>query len=181
MTDTQWPEYIVFHQPGADQPHDYAGAVHAPDAELALIHARDVFVRRPECVSLWVVRAEQVFSRTAEQLTADPAWMDRVQDSQPAQSWLVFQKLQHRGTHTHVGEVQAGSPEAALKAAVQAFGSHPVMAWWVVPASAVTRSRPEDIERLFGIAGTKFFRDQSEYHTVTMMRQIAQQKQKEKP
>ena len=46
MTDTQWPLYEVFEQERPGQPHRNAGAVHAPDPELALQNARDVFVRR---------------------------------------------------------------------------------------------------------------------------------------
>src|SRR5215510_13237416 len=106
MADTQWPKYIVFHQERADRPHDYAGGVHAPDAELALTNARDVFVRRPECVSLWVVPASKVFARTAEELAADQAWPETVSDNGGGQLWQVFKKLSHKGTHTHVGEVQ---------------------------------------------------------------------------
>jgi ring-1,2-phenylacetyl-CoA epoxidase subunit PaaB len=72
MTDTQWPRFIVFQQAKVDAPHQYAGSVHAPDAEMALMNARDVFVRRPTCVSLWVVPSTAVFSRTAEELAEKP-------------------------------------------------------------------------------------------------------------
>jgi ring-1,2-phenylacetyl-CoA epoxidase subunit PaaB len=40
--------------------HVHAGTVHAPDAEIALQHARDLFTRRAEGVSIWVVPSEQV-------------------------------------------------------------------------------------------------------------------------
>jgi len=176
MTDTQWPEYIVFHQESADRPHDYAGAVHAPDAELALINARDVFVRRPDCVSLWVVRADRVFARTAEELAVAPDWVDSVADDGEAEIWLVFQKLNHRGTHTHVGEVEAATPTGALKAALTACANPSAIVWWVVPTRAVTRSKPDDVAGMFEIAKRKMFRDQGEYHTVTAMRQIAEEK-----
>ncbi len=176
MADTQWPQYIVFHQASADRPHDYAGAVHAPDPELALTNARDVFVRRPDCVSLWVVREDHIFARTAEELAADPGWARNVKDSGLKETWLVFQKLQQRGTHIHVGEVQAGTAESALKAALKAFANHSALVWWVLSASAVTRSRPEDIEQMFEIARRKTFRNQDEFRTVTAMRQIVEGK-----
>ena len=45
--------------------HRHVGSVHAPDAELALAHARDTYTRRQEGVSLWVVpSAEIVASRS---------------------------------------------------------------------------------------------------------------------
>jgi ring-1,2-phenylacetyl-CoA epoxidase subunit PaaB len=68
MNDTQWPRYQVFLQEKQGEPHQDAGSVHAPDPEMALLNARDVFVRRPECVSLWVVEANRIYSRTAEGL-----------------------------------------------------------------------------------------------------------------
>ena len=41
-------------------PHEHAGRVHAPDAELALQDARDVYARRGPVVSLWVVESARI-------------------------------------------------------------------------------------------------------------------------
>jgi ring-1,2-phenylacetyl-CoA epoxidase subunit PaaB len=68
VSDTQWPRYEVFEQERPGQPHRNAGAVHAPDPEIALQNARDVFVRRPDSHSLWVAPADQILSRTAEEV-----------------------------------------------------------------------------------------------------------------
>ena len=54
-TDGQWPLWEVFTQPKSGAPHEHAGSVHAPDAEIALQNARDVYARRGEAVSIWVV------------------------------------------------------------------------------------------------------------------------------
>lgn len=178
MTDTQWSQFIVFHQESADSPHEYAGAVHAPDAELALTNARDVFVRRPDCVSLWVVREDRIFARTAEELALNPESEAGVHDSSSAQTWLTFQKLNHRGTLTHVGEVTAGSPEGALIAALTAYANPSAIVWWVIPDLAITRSEPGDIAGMFEVARSKTFRDQAEFHIITAMRQIAGGKKK---
>lgn len=59
-TEAEWPLWEVFTQPKDGAPHEHAGSVHAPDAELALQNARDVYTRRGEAVSLWVVRSEQI-------------------------------------------------------------------------------------------------------------------------
>ena len=53
--DAQWPVWEVFTQSGHGAPHEHAGSVHATDAEHALQNARDVYARRGEVVSLWVV------------------------------------------------------------------------------------------------------------------------------
>jgi ring-1,2-phenylacetyl-CoA epoxidase subunit PaaB len=58
--DTQWPLWEVFTQGPGGAPHEHAGSLHAPDAELALQNARDVYGRRGGVVSLWVVPAQAI-------------------------------------------------------------------------------------------------------------------------
>ena len=41
-------------------PHRHVGSLHAPDAEMAIMNARDVYTRRNEGVSIWVVRASDI-------------------------------------------------------------------------------------------------------------------------
>ena len=53
--DGQWPVWEVFTQSEEGAPHEHAGSVHATDAEHALQNARDVYARRGEVISLWVV------------------------------------------------------------------------------------------------------------------------------
>ena len=53
--ETQWPLWEVFTQRADGVPHEHAGSVHAPDAEMALQNARDVYGRRGNVVSMWVV------------------------------------------------------------------------------------------------------------------------------
>ena len=36
----QWPLWEVFTQPPGGKPHEHAGSVHAPDAEVAMQNAR---------------------------------------------------------------------------------------------------------------------------------------------
>jgi ring-1,2-phenylacetyl-CoA epoxidase subunit PaaB len=38
----------------------HVGSIHAPDAEMALILAKEQYGRRMACVNLWVVRAEDI-------------------------------------------------------------------------------------------------------------------------
>lgn len=53
--DTQWPLWEVFVQANPGIPHKHAGSVHASDAEMALTNARDLYSRRNEGTSIWVV------------------------------------------------------------------------------------------------------------------------------
>ena len=50
-----WPLWEVFVRAKSGMSHRHVGSVHAPDAEIALRHARDTYTRRMEGVSLWVV------------------------------------------------------------------------------------------------------------------------------
>ncbi|NJN54684.1 MAG: hypothetical protein HC804_07975 [Anaerolineae bacterium] len=119
--DTQWPRYEVFKQDRPGQPHESIGTVHAVDAEMALQNGRDLFARRPKCHSLWVARADAIFSKTAEQLAAeqlaaDNSWQSDAAAATSPETYLVFQKqTERRGMTytTHVGEVEASSPAHA--------------------------------------------------------------------
>lgn len=188
MTDTQWPRYIVLHQERVGSPHRYAGSVHAPDAEMAMLNARDVFVRRPECFSLWVVRATLVHALTAEELAENPDAQPYPVDPAPSTDrdgaaapvpapYYVFQKIGHKKVHEHVGEVDATSPAEAMCSALKAFPNKKATVWWVFPVRAVRESTPEDIEQLFQIAETKLYRDQGQYHTVAALQRIKEQKE----
>ena len=42
--------------------HKHAGSLHAPDAEMAISNARDVYTRRNEGVSIWVVESKYIHS-----------------------------------------------------------------------------------------------------------------------
>ena len=50
-----WPLWEVFVRAKAGLHHQHVGSVHAVDAEMAVANARDVYTRRGEGVSIWVV------------------------------------------------------------------------------------------------------------------------------
>jgi ring-1,2-phenylacetyl-CoA epoxidase subunit PaaB len=160
---------MVFQQEAPDQPLVHNGTVHAPDAELAMLNARDVFVRRPEAVALWVVPADAIFTQTQEQLAnAQPA--DQLTNG-PV-DYYVFGKFTQQAQCRHIGEVQAASPQAAVAAAVARYGEQQPLWWWVFPASAVLKNESSEAEPMFAAARYKTFKDQAEYPVVTMMREL---------
>ena len=55
-----WPLYEVFIRSANGLHHKHAGSLHAPDPEVALQNARDVYCRRQEGVSLWVVESKHI-------------------------------------------------------------------------------------------------------------------------
>jgi ring-1,2-phenylacetyl-CoA epoxidase subunit PaaB len=52
--------YEVFRREKHAEPLEHAGSVEAPDDALAVIYARQVFGRRGESETLWVVPRDQV-------------------------------------------------------------------------------------------------------------------------
>ncbi|WP_104182238.1 1,2-phenylacetyl-CoA epoxidase subunit PaaB [Arthrobacter sp. B0490] len=57
-----WGLWEVFVRSNRGLSHVHAGSLHAPDAAMALRNARDLYTRRNEGVSVWVVPAEAITS-----------------------------------------------------------------------------------------------------------------------
>lgn len=173
MSDTQWPRFEVFQQERESRPHQNVGSVHAPDIEMAMQNARDVFVRRPQAHNLWIVPADAIFARTAQEIAADPRWMEKGEETAgKVESYYVFQKSGQRRAMVyvaHVGEVAAQTAEEAMRLALQKYGGDDVYVWWVCPASKVVASRDDDIESMFTPAHSKDYRMPNQYRTITQM------------
>lgn len=73
----QWPLWEVFVRPRRGLSHTHAGSLHAPDAEMALRNARDLYTRRSEGVSIWVVPAAAI---SASQPADADAFFDPADD-----------------------------------------------------------------------------------------------------
>ena len=71
MSETPMPLWEVFIRNRSGLPHKHAGSVHAPDATMSLQAARDVYTRRGEAVSIWVVPSTTITA-------SDPAQKDEL-------------------------------------------------------------------------------------------------------
>jgi ring-1,2-phenylacetyl-CoA epoxidase subunit PaaB len=69
VTEPEWPLYEVFVRGPQALAHVHVGSLHAADEQMALRNARDVYTRRNEGVSIWVIRSELI---TAGGPDADP-------------------------------------------------------------------------------------------------------------
>lgn len=63
----QWPLWEVFVRPRRGLSHQHVGSLHAPDADIALGNARDVYTRRQEGVSIWVVPANAITASSPDE------------------------------------------------------------------------------------------------------------------
>ncbi|ABK53214.1 phenylacetate-CoA oxygenase, PaaH subunit [Acidothermus cellulolyticus 11B] len=66
-TSAEWPLWEVFIRPRRGLAHVHAGSVHAPDAAMALRNARDVYTRRGEGVSIWVIASKDIVASSPEE------------------------------------------------------------------------------------------------------------------
>ena len=63
----EWPLYEVFVRGKRGLNHVHVGSLHAADEEMAVRNARDVYTRRNEGVSIWVVRAEAITASSPDE------------------------------------------------------------------------------------------------------------------
>ena len=65
--DATWPPFEVFVRGKRGLNHVHVGSIHAADAEMALLHARDVYTRRNEGVSIWVVPSAAITASSPDE------------------------------------------------------------------------------------------------------------------
>ena len=56
----EWPLWEIFIRGQHGMSHRHVGSLHAVDAKHAIKNARDVYTRRNEGVSIWVVEASNI-------------------------------------------------------------------------------------------------------------------------
>ncbi|MGA4840755.1 1,2-phenylacetyl-CoA epoxidase subunit PaaB [Streptomyces sp. G45] len=66
-SSTEWPLWEVFVRSRRGLSHTHAGSLHAPDAEMALRNARDLYTRRNEGVSIWVVPSAEITASSPDE------------------------------------------------------------------------------------------------------------------
>jgi ring-1,2-phenylacetyl-CoA epoxidase subunit PaaB len=67
MSTPTTPLWEVFVRPARGTNHVHVGSLHAADATLALQNARDLYTRRNEGVSIWVVRSADITASSPEE------------------------------------------------------------------------------------------------------------------
>ncbi len=67
FTAEQWPLWEVFIRSKQGLDHKHAGSLHAADAKMAIENARDVYTRRQEGVSIWVVESKHIHATNPDE------------------------------------------------------------------------------------------------------------------
>jgi ring-1,2-phenylacetyl-CoA epoxidase subunit PaaB len=75
QTKNEWPLWEVFIRSKQGLDHKHAGSLHAADAAMAMENARDVYTRRSEGVSIWIVESKYIHASNPDDADAlfDPA------------------------------------------------------------------------------------------------------------
>ncbi len=72
---SNWPLWEVFIRSKQGLDHKHVGSLHAADAQMAVENARDVYTRRQEGISIWVVESKYIHTSNPDdaQSLYDPA------------------------------------------------------------------------------------------------------------
>lgn len=62
-----WPLWEVFVRSKQGLDHKHVGSLHAADAAMAIENARDVYTRRQEGISIWVVESKYITASNPEE------------------------------------------------------------------------------------------------------------------
>jgi len=75
MEKHDWPLWEVFIRSKQGLDHKHMGSLHATDAQMAIENARDVYTRRMEGISIWVVESKNIHASSPEESASffDPA------------------------------------------------------------------------------------------------------------
>jgi ring-1,2-phenylacetyl-CoA epoxidase subunit PaaB len=63
----EWPLWEIFIRSQHGLAHKHVGSLHAPDAQMAMANARDVYTRRNEGVSVWVVKSSEIVASSPDE------------------------------------------------------------------------------------------------------------------
>jgi ring-1,2-phenylacetyl-CoA epoxidase subunit PaaB len=75
MNKADWPIWEIFIRSKSGLAHKHVGSLHAADSKMAIENARDVYTRRTEGVSIWVVPSSEISASSPDEkeILFDPA------------------------------------------------------------------------------------------------------------
>ena len=67
VAKNEWPLWEIFIRSKQGLDHKHVGSLHAADAAMAIENARDVYTRRQEGISIWVVESKYITASNPEE------------------------------------------------------------------------------------------------------------------
>ena len=176
----QFPTYEVFHQRKENAAYAYVGPVHAPEADVAFLFAKEQFSRRFPCTGMWVVPTSAIrvtpYGNDQESVYdllplvpaatgPAPSETDQAAAAYAAgeEDYDIFHLKKRGKAHAHVGKVRAASADEALQQAKAVFGDQrPVVNVWVIRSADLLRSDDDDRD-MWTTTPEKKYRDAISY------------------
>ena len=179
----QFGTYETFHQKKEGAAYVYVGPVHAPEADVAFLFAKEQYSRRFACTGLWVVPTSAITvtayvgdqesaydtlpllpkSASVSLGDADNTQGDEAAYAAGEEDYDIFHLKKRGKAHQHVGKVRASTPANALQVAKAVFGEQrPVVNVWAVRSADILRSGDEDRD-IWTTTPEKKYRDAISY------------------
>ena len=177
----QFETYEVFHQKKEGTPFVYVGPVHAPEADLAFLFAKEQYSRRFACTGMWVVPTSAItvteyvgdqesaydtlplLPRAAVSAPVDESVEQEAAYAAGEEDYDIFHLKKRGKAHQHVGKVCAAAPAAALQVAKAVFGEQrPVVNVWAVRSADALCSDADDRD-IWATTADKKYRDAISY------------------
>ena len=67
VNSSSWPLWEIFIRSRQGLDHKHVGSLHAADAKMAIENARDVYTRRQEGISIWVVESKHIHASNPDE------------------------------------------------------------------------------------------------------------------
>lgn len=160
----QFGTWEVFVQALAGKPFVHEGIVHAPNAEMAFVFAKETFTRRFTCISLCVAETRHVFVSpfTEGEEDAYDLLNESAEGSGTPAPYEIFHLLKRGKQHVHAGTVTASGPQQAMALAKKKFGEKPVRNVWALRTADIRFTGREE-EDLWQTLPDKKFREAIAY------------------
>lgn len=161
----QLPTFEVFVKARANRPWRHEGSLHASTLEMAFVFAKEQYSRRGTCLSIWVIATHDLFVTDYADNQEDIYDQFAESPDCSGEEWEVFHMYKRGTQHTHAGQVNAHTPQAALACARTTLERpKPVLNAWVGAASKFRKSTAEE-EAMWQTTPEKLFREAIDYKT----------------
>ena len=172
----QLPTYEVFVQPNEKRAFQHEGIVHATNAEMAFMFAKEQFSRRYTCSGIWTVSTQLVFVTSYSDNQQSVYKSIENSDKRTGDTaYLIFHMLKRGKQHKIAGKVLAGSYEEALEAAKKELDpGKPVLNIWVTKDEDVFKTTEED-RQIWVTLHEKQFREATDYRGAEKIKQFKEE------
>jgi len=172
-TQDQFSTFEAFQLVKESKPFEHVGIVHAPDAEIAFLFAKEQYSRRGNtCLAMAIVSTNDMHisahTEGAVNIMDNLGEVTDIPADAIEEQWVVF-GLKKRGKH-HImlGEVAAKSPTDAYFKAKEHYYSSPLVNLWACKKTAILFTDEADKD-IWNTLSDKKYRDAIAYKSADLI------------